>query len=196
MEITIKLDDNGPALKLWRMAKFTSILLAFSVLIGTTLNHLREHPLEVRYVPKAERNAALTVATVDAKPTSSAVPKASSALMPEVTPVEEIDFAKFEEVLKTSSPLLVDARSGEAFASGHAPQSLNLNMNSFDKDFLREQPRLQQARGSDVVVYCSGETCGASIMVARSLALFGFHKLYVFKGGWNDWIKHNMPVTR
>ncbi len=40
-----------------------------------------------------------------------------------------------------------------------------------------------------LVVYCSGGTCEASHKVASDLKSLGFKKVFLYAGGWDDWIK-------
>ena len=44
------------------------------------------------------------------------------------------------------------------------------------------------------VVYCSDDDCGSSEDLAYQLQDQGFTNIYLFKGGWKQWTKNNLPM--
>ena len=40
-----------------------------------------------------------------------------------------------------------------------------------------------------IVVYCTGGSCDASHRVASDLKAIGYTRVFLYSGGWDDWIK-------
>ena len=98
-----------------------------------------------------------------------------------------IDIAKN---LFDQNMLFVDARSEEYYLEGHIPKAV-----CNDKlDTLIIKIEKQIAIDDGFVVYCSDDDCGSSEELAYSLQEQGFSNIYVFKGGWKQWIDNNLPM--
>lgn len=88
-----------------------------------------------------------------------------------------------------SSPriLLLDARTGDAYATAHAPGALNLNPAHWEQQLPLVIDALGRAPETRIVVYCDDALCDTSRAVAarlrRELALTD---IYVLKGGWRS----------
>jgi len=46
------------------------------------------------------------------------------------------------------------------------------------------------------VIYCSLPNEGTSAAVAQCMKEKGFTKVYVLKGGWEEWLKANYPIEK
>ena len=98
-----------------------------------------------------------------------------------------IDIAKS---LFDQNMLFVDARSEEYYIEGHIPKAVcNDNLDS-----LITKIDKRVAIDDGFVVYCSDDDCGSSEELAYSLQEQGFSNIYVFKGGWKQWIDNNLPM--
>ncbi|MGB0373192.1 MAG: rhodanese-like domain-containing protein [Opitutales bacterium] len=94
-----------------------------------------------------------------------------------------------------ADPLLLDARSQEAFAEDHIPGALLLNEDAWESLILAffETWDAEQA----IVVYCSSNACQASHAVADRLkAEIGVDEIYVLKGGWEAWLEADRQLRR
>ena len=49
-------------------------------------------------------------------------------------------------------------------------------------------------RSKAFVVYCSDDNCGSSEELSYQLYDQGFESIYLFKGGWKQWIENNLPA--
>ena len=86
--------------------------------------------------------------------------------------------------------LFVDARSEEYYVEGHIPKALcNDNL-----DFLITKMEEYISIDNGFVVYCSDDDCGSSEELAYSLQEQGFSNIYLFKGGWKQWVDNNLPI--
>ena len=86
----------------------------------------------------------------------------------------------------------VDARDSISFINGHIndaiPQYPYYDM--IDKLFIK------QGFNEPIVVYCDDEECGLSEELAYQIQAEGFSKIYIFSGGWNQWLLAKLPVEK
>ncbi len=86
--------------------------------------------------------------------------------------------------------LFVDARPPDFYELGHVPGAVSLPEPDFDAALARLEPEMR--RRFDIVVYCSGEGCEASHIVARKLRERGIASA-VLQDGWPAWEKAGLP---
>jgi rhodanese-related sulfurtransferase len=87
----------------------------------------------------------------------------------------------------------IDARPVEEFAEGHIKGSLNIPFYGSEN----YKSVLNKISKDDIVVtYCSGEDCDLSILLGDELFSKGYKKVYVFFGGWNDWLIKGYPTGK
>jgi len=155
------------------------ILVAFvsSCALGVLTNSLRRVPLPMVY----ENPEARMLRTVS----SGAAP---IALEPEV-----LEFKAVLGAWKDSGALFVDARESAFFEEGHIPRAINLPRD----EILRAKTIVELASKSrPVIVYCSGEDCEDSKLVAKALLALGHSKVSVYSGGWEEWSASRSPVEK
>ncbi len=96
----------------------------------------------------------------------------------------ETDAADVADALAAGAPpVLVDARSPEAFAAAHLPGALNL-------------PRPLAADSlpaGDIVVYCWGPGCNGATKAALEVARLG-RPVREMLGGFEYWVREGHPV--
>ncbi len=82
---------------------------------------------------------------------------------------------------KVPGILVIDARSPEAFASGHVPGAINLPWRRIDSSTASQLPRDRV-----LVTYCDGVYCNASTKAAARLTGLGFRVKEMLDGmcGW------------
>ena len=98
-----------------------------------------------------------------------------------------IDIAKD---LFDQNMLFVDARSEEYYLEGHIPKAIcNDNL-----DLLITKMEEHISIDDGFIVYCSDDDCGSSEELAYLLQEQGFSNIYLFKGGWKQWIDNNLPI--
>ena len=101
----------------------------------------------------------------------------------------ELDLAK---KLHANGVLFVDARAEEYIIDGMIPDAVyNDNFDS-----LAEQINNIVSIDTVFVVYCSDDDCGSSEELAVSLQEQGFMNIFLFKGGWKQWVENKLPVNR
>ena len=98
-----------------------------------------------------------------------------------------IDIAKD---LFDQNMLFVDARTEEYYKEGHIPKAVcNDNL-----DLLITKMEKHISMDDGFIVYCSDDDCGSSEELAYLLQEQGFSNIYLFKGGWKQWIDNNLPI--
>lgn len=79
--------------------------------------------------------------------------------------------------------LLVDARSADAFAAGHAEGAIHLDPEHWDTGF--PDLLMHWTPGQPIVVYCDGGGCRDSQEVAERLRReLGVESVHHLRGGW------------
>ena len=102
----------------------------------------------------------------------------------------KIDFAYklFKQGVK-----FIDARPVEEFTEGHIKDAVNIPFYGSEN----YESILNKISKDDIVVtYCSGEDCDLSILLGDELFQKGYKKVYVFFGGWNDWLVKGYPTSK
>ena len=110
----------------------------------------------------------------------------NSSLQPQIREIS-IDVA---ERLFSDSVLFIDARAEEYYHEGHIPNSICND----DFDSLVYQIEDFITYNNGFVVYCSDDDCGSSEDLAYQLQDQGFTNIYLFKGGWKQWVENDLPM--
>jgi rhodanese-related sulfurtransferase len=102
----------------------------------------------------------------------------------------ETDVSDVYAALDSGVPgfVLVDTRSGEAWAQGHVPGAVHLPGRELPERAARELDR-----SVPVVTYCWGPGCNGATRAALTLALLGF-RVREMIGGFEYWAREGMPV--
>ena len=89
--------------------------------------------------------------------------------------------------------IFLDAREIEEYKAGHIKNALSLPYYDFDnyKHILNNIPS-----NSKIVTYCAGTDCDLSILLGRQLSETGYKRVYIFFGGWNDWLSAKYPIEK
>ena len=108
-----------------------------------------------------------------------------ASLEPSITGINiKLALKLFEEKV-----LFVDARAEEYYREGHIPNAICND----DFDILAEQLEMVIGMDDPFVVYCSDDDCGSSEDLSYELQSYGFNKILLFKGGWEEWVDADMP---
>lgn len=87
----------------------------------------------------------------------------------------------------------IDARMPDDYAAGHIKGAYNI---PFDGDESYREILNNFSKDELIVVYCSGTDCDLSIYLGNELFEKGFKRVYVFFGGWYEWIEKNYPTEK
>ncbi|MCX6970803.1 MAG: rhodanese-like domain-containing protein [Verrucomicrobia bacterium] len=163
----------------WVARDIALIAAAFaaSVVLGISTNVLRRVPLPMLYKnPEARVLSAVSPAA------------AITSGEPEV-----LEYKVAVQTWKASAALFVDARNPPFFEEGHIPRSINL-----PRDSIVQAGSIAALadKARPLVVYCSGEDCDDSRIVAKGLLAMGYSKVSVYSGGWEEWSASGSPVEK
>lgn len=88
--------------------------------------------------------------------------------------------------------LFVDARNDISFNEGHITGAISSTPYNEMVDKIFNNLGFNER----FVVYCDDADCGLSEDLAYQLQAEGFSKIYVFSGGWNQWLTAKLPVIK
>ena len=100
-----------------------------------------------------------------------------------------------DAVAKFQSPdvVFIDSRDPEDFEYGRIKGSINIPFDYLDEHWDAVIDSLDRKKG--YVIYCSGDECELSLFLGRIMNEMGFNNIYIFYGGWREWIENDLPVT-
>jgi rhodanese-related sulfurtransferase len=87
--------------------------------------------------------------------------------------------------------IFVDARDESDFLVGHITNSINIPFDDFDN---HKQKLELLSKEKTMVIYCAGTDCDLSILLGNLLFEQGYKQVYIFFGGWNEWLNAKYPV--
>jgi rhodanese-related sulfurtransferase len=100
---------------------------------------------------------------------------------------KDLTMKQVEKLLNNPTVQFIDARTSDKYAQGHIGNAINI----YGVEAQQRIPELLAIpQDRIVVVYCDGgEECELSHMVADILKNFGYQKVFIYKGGWEEWVK-------
>lgn len=109
-----------------------------------------------------------------------------SKFVPAPGVVREITLAQFKALLKAGQYYLIDARGAEKYAEGHIANAVNF----YGGEAEARIPDMLQMVPKDrvILIYCDGGECELSHHVADVLKRFAYGPIFIFTGGWAEWI--------
>lgn len=109
------------------------------------------------------------------------------AFVPEPGVVREINLDQFKKLMSAGNYYLIDARTTESFAKAHIKNAVNF----YGGDVQAQIPAMMSSVPRDrvILIYCDGGECELSHHVADVLKQFGYGPMFIFTGGWAEWIK-------
>jgi rhodanese-related sulfurtransferase len=90
-----------------------------------------------------------------------------------------------------SGVTFIDARDESDYLAGHIKNSINIPFDDLD---YHKQKLESLSKDKPMVIYCAGTECDLSHLLANLLFDQGYKQVYVFFGGWVDWINANYLV--
>ncbi len=138
---------------------------------------------DINVVAKSDTVAKKTSKLADEFSASTKTESQHSVPASSLKPLE----VKYEQVLrltKDSEVLFLDARAEHEYSEGHIPGSKSLPALEFEKHIPEI---IALPRDKRIVVYCGGGLCELSHQLADNLIAFGFTRVFIYLGGWEDW---------
>lgn len=104
-------------------------------------------------------------------------------MAPALAGVKTVSVAEYRELFKKQPHLLLDVRTPEEYAAGHAPRAKSLPLDELAR--LGKEEYLEMAKGKPVVCICASGN--RSAMAATALAKAGVNSVYNLSGGMAAW---------
>jgi rhodanese-related sulfurtransferase len=84
--------------------------------------------------------------------------------------------------------LMVNVLPFESYNDCHIPGSINVPFGQL------EQWAHDIDKDSPIIVYCASYRCPTSAYAWEKLDAMGFHDIWAYEGGMNEWLHANLPV--
>jgi len=98
-----------------------------------------------------------------------------------------------ELIINMKNLIIVDSRKEVEYLKGHIQGSVNL----LDTEMTLEKlSKHVPDKSTPLLFYCNGQRCLRSLRASTKALDWGYEKIYWFRGGWSEWIKKGMPISR
>jgi len=97
----------------------------------------------------------------------------------------------YEEIFLNKSGVFMDARHSEEFQEAHIQGAINI---PYDEVWENIERLDDIALDELIIVYCDGTECEASKLLTQELLALGYTRVFLFDGGWMEWIDAGHPV--
>jgi len=95
--------------------------------------------------------------------------------------------------LHQQNVLFIDARELADYQYAHIKNAINIPFDHFDEHKYKLD---EIGKERTIVTYCAGTDCDLSILLGNILFETGYKKVYIFFGGWNEWLGANYPIEK
>ena len=180
------------------------LFLLLAIVLAAATNALAGSQRKLKWVGSydlpAERLAAAGVAAKPSGAAPASAPSGTSAASKSFPPHPvkawlEISGDDAAGLHAAGSTVFLDARRTNVYEQGHIAGARPFSVWESDVDdkvkgFFGEG----RDQSQPVVVYCSGGDCEDSHTLAQKLYFVGFDNVLVYKDGFPDWQKRNLPI--
>ncbi len=106
--------------------------------------------------------------------------------------IQFIGISEAEILFIYGNAVFLDSRAEEKYLEGHILGAVNIPFEG-GEHIVEEQ--LPFPRETTLIVYCDGNECQSSVLLAKVLAELGFEDIRVFFGGWAEWVAAGLPLS-
>ena len=97
--------------------------------------------------------------------------------------------ALMQKIKSGRPPIIVDVLGASSYNAKHLKGAISIPYNKVDEI----APQVLPDKGAEIVAYCAGYLCGASLTAAKSFKGLGYTNIHDFKGGLQEWAAHKLP---
>lgn len=170
--------------KLWIIFAQAALIVLFSCILALVWNRW----ISAKRLPLIRRAAPTPIATAVASDGFL-----SPDDIPEAVSYRIIDVTEAYQKFMDNSATFVDSRLKEEHDEGHIPGSVCLPSEQFDIYYPEVQHLLPLER--PLVVYCIGSDCDLSAELCHFLMSMGHRNLYLYEGGYPEWVESGLPQS-
>jgi rhodanese-related sulfurtransferase len=105
-----------------------------------------------------------------------------------------IGFDRACQFIDNREGIILDARIPEAYRQGHISGAHLLSFYEMSKYYPKLKEQLEVS--PSILIYCGDISCEDSEFLANELLYMGHAPIFVYKGGFEEWKKKQMPVER
>jgi rhodanese-related sulfurtransferase len=91
------------------------------------------------------------------------------------------------------APIVVDARGGKYFDGEMIQGAVNLPADKTDAQSLE---KIAPSKNAKLVFYCQNTACPASAIAGKKAQEAGYHHVYRYEGGIEEWKAKGFPTTQ
>jgi len=124
---------------------------------------------------------------------NSELSKKEIVLKPTPSKPTYINLKQAYKLFLSKKVLFIDARDKWEFADGHISGSINIPEYNFDKN---NQNLLNIPKNKTLITYCDGDDCEMSSKLAENLFNIGYKNIFIFFGGWKEWINAGYRIEK
>ena len=106
--------------------------------------------------------------------------------------IQFIGIFEAEDLFVGGTAVFLDSRAEEKYLEGHILGAVNIPFEGGENVVEEQLPFPRQAT---LIVYCDGNECQSSVLLAKVLQEFGFEDIRVFFGGWTEWVAAGLPLS-
>lgn len=96
-----------------------------------------------------------------------------------------VTFDQMVKIINNESFVIIDARSPESFATERIGNAINIFPYGDEGEMMNKIMSLPHDK--KIVVYCDGGACDASHKIAEIIISFGYDRVFLYSGGWEEW---------
>ncbi|HRP02700.1 MAG TPA: rhodanese-like domain-containing protein [Candidatus Kapabacteria bacterium] len=97
-----------------------------------------------------------------------------------------VSYQQMLKIIKDNSFIIIDARNPDNFARDKIGDAINIFPYGEEGEMMNQIMNLPSDK--KIVVYCDGGACDASHKLAEIIVSFGYDKVFIYTGGWEEWI--------
>jgi len=109
-------------------------------------------------------------------------------------PIIFVDFDQACRFIEDQEGMILDARTPEDYKEGHIPGAHPLFFYNMNEYYTKLESRLLES--PVILTYCGDFNCEDSEFLANELFNLGHVPILVYKGGFEEWKAHQMPVEK
>ncbi|PKL84661.1 MAG: hypothetical protein CVV22_11760 [Ignavibacteriae bacterium HGW-Ignavibacteriae-1] len=99
-----------------------------------------------------------------------------------------VTYEQMKKIINNPDFIIIDARSPEMFSKSKIGKAINIF--PYDEEAVYMPKIFDLPTGKRIVIYCDGGNCDSSHKLAEAIKSFGYKNVFIYTGGWDDWIKH------
>jgi len=157
------------------------IIATLSLCVGLFVNQCRDAPLSFVYLSKADRLRELTDKIIQPNVVQFSSNPEDKRMPPRLSLIQ------FKEFVEQRRGIILDARPEIFYRLGHVPGAIPLPRDEFKKYYELHKNLIEAHKDRPIVIYCSGDSCEDSKLVATALKDLAYSKVSIFGGGWTEW---------